>query len=90
MRIENWSVVSFCHHPYSAPETCQLSLHGCVFGHPRFEDGTPITTSPIISVDGAGHILTRSGSDYFLGKVDPLYERAFPEAQNRLLNSLRQ
>ncbi len=65
MRIENWSVVE-SDDPYAAPECQVRRLAGEVFGHPRFEDGTKITTSRMKRVDG-NQVTTGSGSVYTLG-----------------------
>ena len=88
MRIENWSVVNVLPSEYSAPETGQPSLYGQVFGHPEFLDGTFVTTSRITGKNHVDEILTRSGSVYSLGKVNPMYEEKYPDAKNRLLNNL--
>lgn len=88
MKIENWSVVNVTLSPYSAPETGQPSLQGMVFGHPRFVDVTHITTSMIVGKNQENEILTKSGSAYVLGEIDPNYEKQFPDAKNRLLGSL--
>jgi hypothetical protein len=34
-------------------------------------------------------VITSKGSKYVLGVVDPDYEKAFPNAKERLLNSLK-
>jgi hypothetical protein len=87
MRIENWAIVSPTPDPYAPPETLELSLQGKVFNHPRFDDGHIIITSSIIGKNDENEILTCSGSSYELGQVNPLYEKKFPGARNRLLNS---
>jgi len=73
-RLKNWSVVF------------GSNLHGIVFGHPKFENGTEITTSKIVGTR-EGLILTYSGSEYQLEDVDPEYEKAFPNARQRLLKA---
>lgn len=88
MIIKNWSVVTTNINPYQAPETQGRSLQGRVFGHPKFDDGTEITTSSICGIGDQGEILTTSGSSYILGQVDPAYEKKFSNAKNRLLISL--
>lgn len=41
---------------------------GLVWNHPTLRDGTPITTSAVIELK-PGHIVTRSGSTYELGRT---------------------
>jgi hypothetical protein len=84
MKLENWSVTCRWDQPYIAPElkTC---LQGLVYGHPEFPDGETVTTSIIKEVTVEGHIVTKSGSTYELGEVDPAYELAYPNARQRLL-----
>ena len=79
LRLEQWSVVR---KPYATPESGG-HLHGRAYGHPRFDDGEWVTTSPITAVEG-GIATTLSGSQYELGEVDPQYEAAFPNARERL------
>lgn len=88
MRLENWSVVvQPTANPYMAPEQLKSCLHGKIYGHSRFEDGSNVTTSEIIGIN-KDKIETYSGSIYELGKVDPLYEKKYPDAKNRLIASL--
>jgi hypothetical protein len=86
IRLDNWSVVNDGD-PYKAPEQQESRLHGNAFGHPRFDDGKTITTSAILTKDG-DLILTRSGSRYELGDIDPEYEKIYPNARKRLIDSL--
>ncbi len=51
---------------YSAPEVRKIYLHGCCYGHPKHLDGTEVTTSHIVSVNGR-IVKTSSGSTYVLG-----------------------
>ena len=84
MRIEEWSI---CFNPmdaYVPPEMQTKSLHGKVFGHPRFDDGHEVTTSAICGVQD-GKVATASGSVYELGEPDAAYESAFPGAKQRAL-----
>jgi len=85
--LENWSVVTNNSDPYTPPECRTQHLHGLVFGHPRFKDGLDVTTSEIINIED-GAIRTRSGSLYHLGRVEPAYEKAYPNARKRLIWSL--
>ncbi len=86
MKLENWSVAE-TGDGYTPPERRFPILQGNVFGHPgRHEDGKLISTSPIIKLVN-GKILTKSGSEYELGKIDEEYEKCFPNARQRLLDS---
>lgn len=89
MRLEHWAVVAESNKdPYAAPETRTQLLNGIVFDHPRFSDGTFVTTSAIVGKNSKNEILTASGSSYRLGRVCPFYEKMFSGAKNRLLDSL--
>ena len=84
IEINNWSV---CHHPRDAmlpPEARNQVLHGDVL-----EDGKAkkVLTSYIKAKRGEC-IVTSSGSHYKLGTIDPEYEKAYPNAKNRLWNTL--
>ena len=80
MKLDNWSIVSNPISPYQAPETAGKRLHGKVQGSSQFKDGTEITTSVIISIDG-GKAKTASGSEYVLGTIDPDYLTLYPAAE---------
>lgn len=67
MKLENWSVRGDSS-PYIPPEQRTLILRGEVYGHPRFEDGEVIWTSPIVNVDG--RIVKTKNSEYELGGVE--------------------
>lgn len=85
IRIENWAVHSDGS-PYLAPELHSKFLSGEVFGHPCFQDGEFVNTSPIIGTKD-GVVITRSGSRYVLGAVKTDYEDAYPGARERLLKA---
>ena len=88
-RLENWSFHFRCGE-YDPPESRTHHLAGKVYGHKNHErhpDGKEIVTSPIIGVEG-NLVLTHSGSKYELGTVDPLYEKEFPNAKERLLRTI--
>lgn len=72
--INFWSITGNPN-PYCPPELQTVHLSGAVTGHPRFEDGERITTSPIVGFDPDTQIVTtRSGSQYKLGlDVSPSY-----------------
>ena len=95
-RLEQWAVVRAQISPYMAPEQPLQCLQGILSDHGRMPDGSDVTTSPIIGkrlVDlGIGEqryvVVTRSGTEYLLGAIDPLYEDIFPDAEVRLFKSL--
>ena len=62
-------------------------MFGFIFGHPRHLDGKELLTSPVMRCR-ANHIVTRSGSEYELGSIDPAYERRYPDALQRLFARL--
>ena len=74
VRIENWSVVADQSDPFKAPEARPVCLHGKAYGHPNFDDGAEITTSPILGVSPENPREIRTHSRvYLLGEVDPGY-----------------
>lgn len=85
--LSPWAVVTPAD-PYLAPECRVPLLSGDAFGHPRFADGHNVTTSPPIGKDSHGNIHTKSGSVYQLGDPATAYAEAFPNARQRLLDSL--
>lgn len=72
MKIENWSI-----------QNSRDTVH--IAGMINEEKG--ILTSPIIGKDSLNRICTKN-SAYTLGEVDPQYESAYPNAKQRLLDSL--
>jgi len=70
IKLENWSTVS-TDSPYTAPELIRLRLKGKVYGHPKFENGESIITSPIVKLDIDNRIAqTYSGKIYTLASPD--------------------
>ena len=97
-KLENWSIFKD-QNPYIAPERQRGCLIGNIYGHTKFKDGDPITTSYIIEIDvRKGFAKTVSGSEYILGKPHPewvgwLKENNFTDtlddlknAENKLMN----
>lgn len=75
-KLENWSVIP------------PKRLHGFVYGHPSYQDGTEIETG-IIHGRRRESVVTRSGNIYDLGEPNPDYAKAcfgFPKGD--LLSSL--
>jgi len=87
--LENWSVCrtkTF----YDAPEMSVIRLNGTCFGSRKYKDGSRILTNRIIFYDEQKDIfITATKGVYRLGKVDPEYEKLFPNALNRILASLK-
>lgn len=88
VRIENWKVV-VRGDSYIAPELMDQCLHGNVFGHPKKPDGSEVTTSAIVGWDANTRtVITKSGTHYLCGEIDPEYEKVYPDARQRMVNSL--
>lgn len=85
-KLENWSILRFTADPYQAPELWKQHLIGTVYGHPYIADGKIVSTSSIVGCEGE-FIKTKSGSLYDLGKVNPEYEKEYPNARKRLFDS---
>jgi hypothetical protein len=88
-RLDNWSSCVRSANPYLAPEMCRTCLQGTVTGDRRFADGAHVVTSPIVGVVKArGTVVTRTGTEYRLGRVDRAYARLYPNARKRLFANL--
>ncbi len=87
MRLEHWSLRSRPYGRWESPEEKGVCLFGHVVGHPLHQDGKEVLTTSILHF-GVDCIVTKSGSEYQLGTVDPDYERRYPRALQRLLKVL--
>ena len=89
-KLENWSIVTK-YNPYLAPECMVYRLEGVVYDHPnpRHSNGKEIVTSEIMAATINNLIVTYSGSIYELGKVNPDYEKQYPDTFNKLINTLK-
>lgn len=88
-RLDNWCMITAPISPYTPPECAIQRLSGIVFNSPKFADGTDITTSaPVAYRDGK--VITKSGSEYELGTIEPEYEKLFPNARERFIKSLQE
>ena len=88
-KLENWSVIGGNKiDPYTPPEFITHHLVGNVFGHPKFSDNTFIKTSRIRKAEGENIIITNN-TEYTLGEIDQKYETQFPNAKERVFNSLK-
>lgn len=98
IRLEGWSMI-YDPNPYLPPEVKVGRLVGAAYGHPSFEDGDRIVSSPIVEINvRKGFAKTRSGSEYILGRPNPdwvewLKENEFTdtladldESEGRLMN----
>jgi len=75
VKLENWAVCFLPQDAFGAAAaggTIPGRLTGEVFGHPRFDDGNPITSTPITEAEGR-LITTKSGTVYELGKAKEDY-----------------
>jgi len=88
VRLENWSLVTRVSNPYQAPELGVPCLHGLVYGHPKLPDGYEMSSSRVVKTEGED-IITESGTHYELGQIDPEYEKIYPNAKQRLIESLK-
>lgn len=82
-KLEKWSVVGIDRSPYDAPENHWHCLQGIN------EAGNQVVTSTVIGCRN-GYVLTRSGSVYELGEVDPDYEKLYSNAKERLFKRLKE
>ena len=81
LKIEDWAILG---HPLGITVP---KLNGKVYGHTKFVEGESIITSAIIGKRN-GRVVTKSGSEYILGKVNLDYEREYPGALERVMESL--
>ena len=86
MVLKKWSIIG---DDYKAPELECFYLQGIVYGHPKFANGAPITTSRIVKIKkeiDRKKVFTCSGAIYVLfpRDVDPKYEAAYPNSYERL------
>ena len=88
-RLQHWSLHSRPPGEWQSPEEDGARVFGFVFGHPRHLDGKELLTSPVMR-NSDNRIVTRSGSEYELGSIDPAYEPRYPDALLRLFARLEQ
>lgn len=80
--LSEWAVVMDDRNPFLAPELRRQCLSG------KRDDDKTILTSVIVGKAEDGCVVTASGSHYNLLDVLPDYEQHYPDAKNRLLNTL--
>ena len=91
MKLENWALYCGTNNPYLPPELQIIQLTGIVYGSEKFEDGTNIITSGITDSEIDGDIIkitTYGGSVYELGKVLDIYEELYPNARQRIVDTI--
>ena len=79
--LSNWAVAMDDRNPFQAPELRDQCLAG------QRENGSHCLTTGIVGKSN-GCVITRSGSHYKLLDVDQNYEKQYPGAFDRLMNSL--
>lgn len=85
--LTDWAIIKDPRDPYKAPEMRQECLTGK--RESDLVNGTSCTTTPIVGKTSDGYVVTRSGTHYKLLTVHPDYEKQFPNAFERLINSLQ-
>lgn len=86
-KLNQWAIGSRPTNPYQASELWETVIMGFVSEDSRFDEGIVITTSGIIG-KREGKVVTRSGTEYELLEISKEYEAAYPNARERLFNSL--
>lgn len=85
--MKNWAVCTRGSE-YMAPELWTNFLTGNVYGHSRFNDGDPVSTSSIVSIKDGDNckIVSTRNTDYVLYEPDVSfeYELKYPDAYHRL------
>ncbi len=87
MKLDHWSLRSRPLGRIEPPEVPGVCLFGNVVGHPYHLDGKEVLTTAVLHF-GLDCVITKSGSEYELGEIDPAYEMLYPGARERLLQAL--
>lgn len=88
--LKNWSICSSEGlASFISPELSRYYLRGNVYNHPRFTDGTLVSTSFIIDMEDKENykmVTTYSGSKYILHKanVDPNVKEKIPDYYDKM------
>jgi hypothetical protein len=88
-RLENWSITTNYGCEFIAPTLKSSRVRGIIYGDTknRFEDGTDIITSKIISCDlDDGRVKTQN-TTYQLGEPDPKYIKFLTERLNNYVGN---
>lgn len=88
-RFKDWSVYNVTKNEFQPPEMGLKFLQGNIYGHPNFEDGSFVHSSPIDDILDCGdhkEIVTRTGSRYLVypQDVNPKAEKKYPRYYERL------
>lgn len=84
LRLESW-VLRTTTRPSVAPGTKGAYLHGAIYGHPIYEDGTFMNTSAIQTINN-GLVITVAGTAYELGEPALKYEDQYPDVKHKVLH----
>lgn len=94
--LRNWFVIDLGNHglvsqllnPMVPPEQVgRHRLRGEVWFRPLYTNGTILGTTKIVGVKDGEQLVTMN-SVYKLGDPDPVYEKSFPKAKERVIKSL--
>ena len=80
--LKQWFVILDPRDQFNPPECREQCLGG-------YRGDNECLTTPIKGKTKDGYVVTQSGYQYKLHDVDPNYEKEFPDAFNRLMNSLK-
>ncbi len=74
-RLENWKICESPSQDFIAPEIRKRFINGNVYGHSKFNEGVPVNTSILLSIDIANRVAVTKNSVYELGEMDPEYKK---------------
>jgi len=87
--IENWSFVTAPTDPWMPPEFGTPRFHGNVYNYPGRKEGEAVYTSELQGYNPETDEFICLSRNYKLGKVNEEYEKAFPNAKERLILALQ-
>ena len=85
--LENW-YIGARNDPYAAPECIDSKICGTIYNHPDIPDGEFIAVSIAVDYDIDNDELICISRRYKLGQVDKQFEKAYPNAKNRLIDHI--
>jgi len=74
---------------HTPPELVTFHLQGNCYNHPEHDDGKRIRTSAIVDYDFLLGLVITNNRKYKLGEVCSLYEKKFPDAMRRFIDSFK-
>ena len=86
--LENWYIGARVD-PYTAPECINPRICGEVHNHPNFRDGEFLVISFAKDYDIYKDELICESRRYKLGEPESGFEEKYPNARNRLINSIK-